>query len=1344
MCEGSAQSVDTVGNSGDSSQQNNIEQTQKVDEVEMFSPQTERVETLFAIAEEMESASAKVQNYFAAQRRSSNNLLMYDITVQGSKMKALLDCGASREFIDVEAARKRGFHPVSLKQPFPVRLANGTSIMCRSYIPVKMKLPRFEHKCDLYVLDLKGEHEVVLGQSFLTSRNPDIDWSTGVMELRKQHDSGVSTRTYRACNVKEVNPHREPIGTDSVEQEAPISHDLGSMSSEQREEFFNRMEGHYEKAIIGRKAFQKILKRQKAKKQSLNAIVWLRQNAEGETLFALGTDNKTAPANEEFISQFRKRHADIFQDKLPPGIPEKRREVEELSINDGDPVDPPASKVIRLNTSQLDELRTQLTFYLDRGFIRPSSSAYAAPVFFTAKPHTSPVQWRMCTDYRLLNSIMRKDANPLPAPDQIIDRLQGSKVFSKIDLTQMFHQIPVEETSIHKTAITTRYGNFEWLVVPFGLHNAPATAVRFANKIFRDFLDEFVIIFMDDILVFSDTIEEHKRHLEKLFNRMREHSVVAHPDKCEFLVDKLWYLGLGISAEGTFISDTTKEAIMNWQIPKPDQQNKKGNRRANPDGKTAIRTFLGMVSFFRKFIPRLSERARPLYDLLAADKSFSDWNYQHDMAFQDLRDVLLSSDVLQIPNSRKPFVIYPDASGVGIGGVLMQDQGQGLKPCAYVSAKLTAAMMKRGAYETELWAMIKCLQTWKHYLHGTSVEIRTDHAPLKYFHTQGNLTDKVVRWLDFLSEFDFVVKHVPREQNMAADCFSKTPKFYENDPVWTSHLEMLKSAEVMDSSEVISCIGAGPYAIKNSYFTAAKTAASRKSKHASSGDDFLVVLTRAGKSEQMTKWVEVLKESYLTDTFSKSIISSIKKQDNYEYINDVLYKTDSHHGLRLFVPESCMVTRQDGTRISLRAQLLYEFHDVLTAGHQGFRRSIQMIARHFWWSRMRLQMYHHVRSCQHCQKVKRRVRSLGKYVGQKPPERRWQDVSFDFITDLPVTKQGNNAIHVIMDQTSRRIRMDECNMTITSEQTAKLVFNSLIRNHGVPRRIISDRDTRYTARVWECIWKTLGTKLAMSAAYDPLTNAANERSHAVIEDMLRTYVSDVSDWDQFIPMIEYAVNNHPNLDTGRTPFELDCGQHPLDPISMSLDFPKSGVLSNWTKVVAEAVESYKLAQERRLRVVNSRRWAPNFGIGDQVFMSTEFLVSPEGQKRGKKLRYRWVGPFVVESMSPNNLSAKLALSDLQTKIHNVIPVNRLKLAHFDEPYSKAARAHEAAPETEVFNEEHFFEVEKIEDRKVRNGVYRYLVKFMGYDYSKNQWLPERELRESCRELLDQYDAHHPR
>ena len=552
----------------------------------------------------------------------------------------------------------------------------------------------------------------------------------------------------------------------------------------------------YENAISDRKSFLRLLKRNRRKryrsegKNNAGGLVaiWIKQdsngritavNSNGGFICSLSEKSKIAEMESNLQEEFK----DTLCAELPAGVPPVRYPGAELILEDGDPFQPPQKKVIRLTESQLAELRIQLQYYLEKGFLRPSNSAYATPVFFAPKRHTQPVKWRMCCDYRVLNSITRKDAYPLPAPDTVIDAMKGAKVFSKLDLTQYFHQIPVAEKSIPKTAITTRYGNYEWTVVPFGLHNSPAIAQRVANTIFREFIDDFLGIFMDDIIVYSNSVEEHYQHLRTLFETMRKWKLYAHPEKCEFFKDQLEYLGIGISAKGIRITDTSREAIAKWELPKPNQRNKKQNRKANIDGKTAIRTFIGMVSFFRKFIPRLTERIEPIAKLLQPEYSFDDWGDEQTKAWQNIKDYLISSDFLMIPDSSKPFVIYPDMSSVGIGGVLMQyDENNKLRPCAFMSSRLSAQQRKRGAYENELWAMIKCMQIWKHYIHRAPVEIRTDHSPLKHIQTQYKLTDKVIRWLDFLSEFDFKIVHVPREQNTAADGLSKTPSFYDAEP----------------------------------------------------------------------------------------------------------------------------------------------------------------------------------------------------------------------------------------------------------------------------------------------------------------------------------------------------------------------------------------------------------------------------------------------------------------------------------------------------------------------------------------------------------------------------------
>ena len=533
--------------------------------------------SLFNIPENVSVVNdTETRNYLMAQ----SSLMHFSAKCSGVHTDILIDSGATREYVDKSWCTKHGFHLTPLNESFSVALANGVKTVCSQYIKnVKCKFKQFSHVCDLYVLDLSGEHTVIFGQSFLRKRNPDIDWREQTMTLRKRHkkDSGSGSDS-----IEYVDSITIMESTDKPKLEGPIS-DKAKAMKESVAEFDNEVlsimncakdtdskerldklisEHHeryselYDEDFLDYRRFRKQFRRQQKrdrlgkKSDSVSGVIWLSFNETRDTL-SLSCDSQGSGKVEFTLSQrerdaleksLREKHRDVFKAFPPSGVPPVRFAGAEMRIEDGDPSKPPASKVIRLNESQLFELRLQLQYYLEQGYIRPSDSAYATPVFFVAKPHTQPVKWRMACDYRLLNAITRRDQYPLPAVDQLVDVLKGAKVFSKMDLSQYFHQIPVHKDSIHKTAITTRYGNFEWLVVPFGIHNAPAIAQRVANVIFHDFLDHFVVIFMDDVLIFSKDMESHQKHIDMVLNRMREHQLYAHPEKCEFFKTEIEYL----------------------------------------------------------------------------------------------------------------------------------------------------------------------------------------------------------------------------------------------------------------------------------------------------------------------------------------------------------------------------------------------------------------------------------------------------------------------------------------------------------------------------------------------------------------------------------------------------------------------------------------------------------------------------------------------------------------------------------------------------------------------------------------------------------------------------------
>ena len=1277
-----------------------------------------------------------------AQRE--HGLFLFDCTLNGAKMpNTLLDCGASRVYLDLSVARDNGFALEELKSPHGVKLANGKRLESRYYIPrAKLKFTQFNHVEDIYILDLNGEHGLILGQTFLVRRNPDIDWQKRTMTLRKKHGAHSQERSIKGtcfckcpkcgttCQCTRCGTSRKAV--DSAASVKQVAYDFPLVGeSEEKMRHFLEFADEYEDSFITAKQWQKQFKkdrRKKAKDQPEYYMVML--TFEHGKLTSMTDASGEIKDKDKLSAELKARHDEVFTGINPKGVPPVRFPGAELKLDiDLKGQSPPSRKAIRLSESQLAELRVQIEFYLERGWIRPSNSPYATPVFFQPKPHTAPVKWRMCCDYRAINKLARRDAYPLPAVDVLVDRLRGAKVFSKLDLTQYFHQIPIHPDSIAATAITTRYGNFEWLVIPFGLANAPAIAQRMANVIFREFIDDFLIIFMDDILIFSESVEEHQVHLDKLFERMKEYKIYAHPGKCEFFTAKVEFLGLGIYSEGVFITEASKQAIKAWEIPRPFAQVKKANRKINPDGKTSLRTFLGMAGFFRKFIPKFAQRTRAISDLLPVDQKFQ-WGEEQQKCFDDIKEALLTAPVLQIPDSRKSFVIMPDASKVGIGSVLLQDQGSGLKPCAYLSQRLNATQRKLGTYENELWAMIKSFQTWKHYLHGTKIQVQTDHAPLKWFQSQAKVTDKVGRWLDFLSEFDFDVVHVPREKNAAADALSKAPAFYEE-------IASLREMQDMRGKDFLLML-------RERLQLKAMTTRAEDSQdyHMSESDQ------RSQRQVPMNAyWMKRLKASYKHDPFCKRVLRNLDSYTHYKYINGILYRSDDHHGLRIYVPERCTVKRSltDETMVWLRSQLLVEYHDVLIAGHQGVKRSLKQLQRSFWWPTALREMRAHIRGCPTCQRIKaRHHKQYGKHVGNVPTLRRWEIVSFDFITDLPKTSGGNDAIHVAMDQTSRRVRLDAVNMTITSRETAKLVLGTVVRDHGVPAVIISDRDVRYTAAIWQEVWRKLGTHLAMSASYQPLANAPNERSHQVIEDMLRAFVDSLTDWDLLIPMVEFAINNHVNVDTGFTPFEIDCGQHPLDPMTVYLSEVNNTLLDEWAENVSKARRYYIVAQERRLAKLNSRRIDAPFSDGDRVMLNTEHIKWHEAVMAGKKLKPRFIGPYVIEAMSQNRLSARLTWTNPEMKIHPVQPVSRLEPYHEDP--SELRTYINAPPASELIEGEEYFVVEKVTGRRYHRGNkrYSYRIKYEGYPDEDSQWLPEWRLKDSCQELLRQYDLRHPR
>jgi hypothetical protein len=404
---------------------------------------------------------------------------------------------------------------------------------------------------------------------------------------------------------------------------------------------------------------------------------------------------------------------DVFPEDLP-GLPPDR-EVE-FSI-DLVPGTTPISKApYRMAPAELKELKGKLEELLDKGFICPSASPWGAPILFVKKKDGS---MRLCIDYHELNRVTIKNKYPLPRIDDLFDQLQGAQVFSKIDLHSGYHQLKIKSEDIPKTTFRTRYGHYEFLVMPFGLTNAPAAFMDLMNRVFHEYLDRFVIAFIDDILVYSKSLEEHEDHLRIVLQILRDKKLYAKLKKCEFWLNQVVFLGHVISKDGITVDPSKIEAVVSWD---------------RPTNVSEVRSFLGLAGYYRRFVEGFSRIAAPLTHLTRKNAKF-EWKEECEKSFQELKQRLVMALVLTIPSSSGGFVIYSDASRNGLGCVLMQHG----KVVAYASRQLKNYEPNYPTHDLELAAVVFALKIWRHYLYGEKCEIYTDHKSLKYFFTQKKL-----------------------------------------------------------------------------------------------------------------------------------------------------------------------------------------------------------------------------------------------------------------------------------------------------------------------------------------------------------------------------------------------------------------------------------------------------------------------------------------------------------------------------------------------------------------------------------------------------------------------------
>ena len=712
---------------------------------------------------------------------------------------------------------------------------------------------------------------------------------------------------------------------------------------------------------------------------------------------------------------------------LPPFRGPKVDHRIELELQDGKEPKVPYGPLYNMSRDELLVLRKTLHELLDKGFIQTSNSLAASLVLFVQKLGGG---LQFCVDYRALNAITKKYRYPLPLIRETLNQIGRAKWFTKLDVTAAFHKIRITEGQEWITAFRTRFGSYEWLVTPFGLANAPSTFQRYVNWTLRDFLDDFVSAYLNNIIIFTDSsLSDHHAHVRTILNRLQEAGLHLELKKCEFDVTRTKYLGFIVEAgKGTLMDPDKVKAIQEWQAPRTI---------------SGVRGFLGFANFYRKFIPHFARLVEPLVQLTKKNAMFT-WGQEQDKSFKALKKAFLSNEVLITFNSERRTVLECDSSGHAIGGTLSQEDDKGnLRTVAYLLKKLLAHKANYLIHDKELLAVIYCLREWDAELRSVrEFEVITDHKNLEYFTKKQKMTERHVRWSVELSRFgNMRIYYRPGKENVRADALSRrdqdAPQDDSNERVTTRDFIMLTPAERQEPVRVFNT-HVGPQAVISPTLPQPPDEEELINRHWTTAEDEDLLY------QEVKNAVQEGQRSLSTTRKIAVSLSDCSTNDK----GRLLWRN------RTWVPES----------EPLRTGIIQIAHLSLQTGHPGREETYRIVAREWYWPRMSDDIRRFVRNCELCRKSTPWRDGRHGYLRPLPvPSRTWQHLTVDFITGLPLSR-GNTNLMVVKDRLGKGVVLIPMNKIETLD-VAWAFVREVYRHHSLPLSITSDRGPQFASAV---------------------------------------------------------------------------------------------------------------------------------------------------------------------------------------------------------------------------------------------------------------------------------------
>nr|CAJ86189.1 H0306F03.2 [Oryza sativa] len=826
---------------------------------------------------------------------------------------------------------------------------------------------------------------------------------------------------------------------------------------------------------------------------------------------------------------------------------------------------PIAKRPYRMAANELAEVKRQIEELEGKGYVRPSSSPWGAPVLLVKKKDGSE---RMVIDYRALNEVTIKNKYPLPRIDDLFDQLNGARVFSKIDLRS----------------------------------------------------------------------------------------------------DRVAFLGHVISSNGVEVDPSKVEAVLAWNPPKNVLE---------------IRSFLGLAGYYRRFIEGFSKLARPMTELLKKEKKFQ-WSAACEDSFQEMKKRLTTAPVLTLPDIRKDFEIFCDASRQGLGCVLMQER----KVVAYASRQLRPHEVNYPTHDLELAAVVHALKIWRHYLIGNRCEVYTDHKSLKYIFTQTELNMRQRRWLELIKDYDLGIHYHPGKANVVADALSR--KAYCNiAQIRPDQDRLCRELEKLRLTVVQSGVPAS--------LTVQPTLESQ------------------------------IREAQKDDEGIKELIKRIQEKKDTNFSID-------NQGTVWCGPRICVPAKKE-----LRDLILKEAHQSAYSIHPGSTKMYQDIKAYFWWAGMKRDVAEYVALCDICQRVKaEHQRPAGLLQPLPIPEWKWEEIGMDFITGLPRTPSRYDSIWVIVDRLTKSAHFVPVKTTFDGKKLAELYMTHVVCRFGCPKKIVSDRGTQFTSRFWKQLHEALGTDLNFSTAYHPQTDGQTERVNQILEDMLRACALDFEGtWDRCLPYAEFSYNNSYQASIQMSPNEAMFGRKCRTPlcwneVGEALVFGPD-ILKSAEEQVKLIRERLKTAQNRQKNYADNRRRDLEFEKGDHVYLRVSPLHGMRRFGMSGKLAPRYIGPYLITARH-GEVAYQLELPEGLADVHNVFHVSQLKKC-LRVPKEQVPLGNIELEKNLTYKERPIKVLEEAERQTRRKTIKFYKVQWSNHSEDEATWEREDLLRAEFPELL---------